>query len=194
MERLGDNLKHPPAVMQVGGVSGSVCGAGIDFEGFATGSFVDLVRYAYNFTRDMADAEDLVQEALVRTYGHWATAMRSPQGYVRTVILNLVRDKARANSRRPGMLALEDHDNAVEDETEQVIRAEVVREGLRRLSPGQRAVLVLRFFEDLSIEQTATQLGCSRGTIKSQTSRGITALRRALDQGDDPAARAGARA
>jgi RNA polymerase sigma factor (sigma-70 family) len=67
------------------------------------------------------------------------------------------------------------------DSAEAISRALVVREALRRLAPRERAVLVLRFYEDLSVADAARALSCTEGTIKSQTARGLAALRALLD-------------
>ncbi len=147
-----------------------------------------LRRSAYLICLDWHLADDLVQDALARTYARWPRVARhgNPEAYVRRAILNGYLDLRRRPWRRVRLdadlpetaadvataAALE----AVEGTSE---RARLVS-ALGRLGPGQRAVLVLRFFEDLSVEQTAELLGCTTGTVKSQTARGLERLREQL--------------
>lgn len=125
-------------------------------------------------------ADDLVQEASARIYARWrqVATLDGPDGYVRKVVVNLYLDHTRRPSRREDLrAAVPDRVHLtvdpVSDHRDQLLAA------LRDVPPGQRAVLVLRFWEDLSVEQTAAALGTSSGNVKSQTARGLTALRAA---------------
>jgi RNA polymerase sigma-70 factor (sigma-E family) len=149
------------------------------FDGFVTSSSNRLLRTAYLLCGDRGHAEDLVQTALMRTARRWRQAREAPEAYARRVLVNLAKDRHRQLRRRPREASLEidvidraapasatDHDELMQ--------------AFRRLPDGQRAVLALRFFDDLSVSETAAALGCSAGTVKSQTSRALLSLRSAL--------------
>jgi RNA polymerase sigma-70 factor (sigma-E family) len=141
-----------------------------------------LVRTAYLLTGDRGHAEDLVQTALLRTARHWARARDAPEAYVRRVLVNLSRDRVRSLFRRPRESPLPDEVDiwSVDAGYEQVTERRAVVRALAQLAPRQRQVIVLRFFEDLSVEQTAELLGFSAGTVKSYTSRALARLRELL--------------
>ncbi len=154
-----------------------------EFEAFVAASSDRLLRTAFLLTGDAGHAEDVVQSALLRTARRWRSARRSPEAYARTTVANLVKDRWRSLGRRPSEAPLEHdvplaaHDGASYDgglDRDQLMRA------ARGLPPGQRAVLVLRYFADLSVGETATTLGITTGTVKSQTSRALASLRTAL--------------
>lgn len=164
-----------------------------EFEAFVAASSDRLLRTAYLLVGDLGHAEDLVQQALLRTARRWRAARRAPEAYARTVVTNLAKDRWRALGRRPAEAPLE-HD-LLPARAERVERAEPVLDrdvlvrAARRLPEGQRAVLVLRYFDDLSVEETAQVLGVSTGTVKSQTSRALAGLRAALATHPDASAR-----
>ena len=139
-----------------------------------------LRRTAFLLCGDWHLADDLVQDVLVRMYDAWPRVGAAPDltRYSRRVLVNRYLDHRRRPSRREHPVdAVPDRaatDPGGRDDREPLLRA------LREVAPGQRAVLVLRFFEDLSVEQTAAVLGTSAGNVKSQTSRGLAALRTAL--------------
>lgn len=153
-----------------------------EFDEFARRSADGLMRTAYLLCGDRGHAEDLVQTALMRTARRWRTARDAPSAYARRVLVNLVKDRWRDLGRRPAEVALgEDHDVASLDTAQSgVVDRLLLIRVVETLPPGQRAVLVLRFFEDLSVEETADALGCTTGTVKSQTSRALERLRIAL--------------
>jgi RNA polymerase sigma-70 factor (sigma-E family) len=154
-------------------------GSDVGFVEFVHARSAALLRLAVLLTGNRQDGEDLLQTALVKAYRSW-WRLRSPElaeRYVRRILVTSViswrrRGAARewATDRLP--------DRQVSGPAAAVADRVVMRQALGLLSPGQRAVLVLRFFEDLSERQTADLLGCSVGTVKSQTSRGLAALRR----------------
>jgi RNA polymerase sigma-70 factor (sigma-E family) len=139
-----------------------------------------LSRTAFLLTGDHGEAEDLLQEALTKTVGRWrkVSAGDNPEGYVRQVMLNEVRSRwrrRRRGSEQPsGELA--DRIDGRELETEAVDRS-VLAAALRQLTPKQRSVLYLRFYEDMSETETAKTLGCAVGTVKSQTHDALAKLR-----------------
>lgn len=137
-----------------------------------------LVRYATVVAGDAADGEELAQAALVRVTARWwlLRDRDNIDAYVRTAIvrghLNL-RSRLRQREQRiavPPTVVIEDH-------TEQVSRGVDVRRALAALPPRQRAVLALRYLDDLTEAQTAHVLGCSIGTVKSQSSKALATLR-----------------
>ncbi|MEY9856986.1 RNA polymerase sigma-70 factor (sigma-E family) [Catenulispora sp. GAS73] len=148
-----------------------------------------LRRMAYLMCGDWTQAEDLVQIAFIKLHAAWGR-VRSEQGvdaYLRTTLLRAcIDEKRRAHWRReqPSSDAMPDPAAAHDSAVARVSDRDVVVAALRRLPPGQRAVLVLRFFDDQDIQATARLLGVSTGTVKSQTARGLAAMRSILP---DPA-------
>jgi RNA polymerase sigma-70 factor, ECF subfamily len=149
------------------------------FTAFVARSYVALVRTGYLLTGDRGLAEDLVQQCLMTTYRAWPrlTAPETAAAYTRT---SMVRQAVRWRSRRwRGEVPTPDPpDVAVGDRTAEVELAEQVRRALMTLPARQRAVLVLRFFDDLPEPAVAAILRCSVGTVKSRTSRALQTLRR----------------
>lgn len=158
------------------------------FELFVEQRSTALVRTAYLLTGDRGHAEDLVQTALLRTARHWARARDAPDAYVRRVLVNLSRDRIRSLFRRPRESPLPDEVDAwaVDAGYDRVTERRVVVRALAQLAPRQRQVVVLRFFEDLSVEHTAELLGFSTGTVKSYTSRALARLRELMADYHEP--------
>jgi RNA polymerase sigma-70 factor (sigma-E family) len=157
------------------------------FEAFVNARSTALLRTAYLLTGDRGHAEDLLQTALLRAARRWSTAGRAPDAYVRRILVNLSHDRRRTLFRRPREAPLPPDPDLVrgtDPGLDRVAeRGEMVR-ALAALPIRQRQVLVLRYFEDLSVEQTAQLLGCTTGTVKSYTSRALSRLRELL-AGDD---------
>jgi RNA polymerase sigma-70 factor (sigma-E family) len=153
------------------------------FEAFVAESSDRLVRTAYLLCGDRGHAEDLVQTALLRTARRWRAARQAPHAYARAVVINLAKDRWRALDRRPAEVALVPAVDlpAASDATSDLLDRHDLIAAFGQLAEGQRTVLVLRFFEDLSVEDTAAAMKCTTGTVKSQTSRALAALRSLLD-------------
>jgi RNA polymerase sigma-70 factor (sigma-E family) len=140
-----------------------------------------LRQLAYRLCGQWSAADDLVQDCLVALYVHWrrASAADSLDAYVRAMLVHaFLAERKRVWTRRVQPVA-----DVIGPSTAPLAGAEDridLRAALDRLSRGQRAVLVLRYWEDLDVAQTAAILGCSTGTVKSQTSYAIKALRRLL--------------
>ena len=147
------------------------------FEEFVTTSGGRLLRTALLLTGERGAAEDLLQDVLERTYVRWRT-VQDPQAYARTAMTRAVTDRWRRAGRRPREVPLhEQHDRAVPDgAADRAARADVLAR-LRLLPPRQRAVIVLRYFEDWSEERIAEELDVSRDTVKSQAAKGLARLR-----------------
>lgn len=151
------------------------------FAQFVAVRHAQLVRFAFLLLGDRGHAEDLAQSALIRTYSHWH-ALRSSDAahaYTRTTMTRLAGRWARRRWRGeiPSETALEE---PVRDVTDAHAAALDLYAALGVLPWTQRAVLVLRYFEDLSEAQTAEILRCSPGTVKSRASRGLATLRTRL--------------
>lgn len=151
-------------------------GAEDDFREFVRSRSAALLGTAYALTGDRGLAEDLLQSALLSTYRHWRRVRHyeHPDAYVRRVLANQHiswwrrRRVVEADARPP------DRPGPADDSVEE--RDELWR-ALRRLPPRTRAVVVLRYWEDLSEAEVAQTLGCSIGTVKSSASRGLARLR-----------------
>lgn len=150
------------------------------FAEFVTREWSRLVRVGYLLTGDLGRAEDLVQQALVKVHRHWPRLLRdgSPYAYTRAAVAN---ESASWWRRR----RVPEHLGDVPARAERVAgdafaavddRAELMA-ALGTLPPRMRAVVVLRFYDDLSEAETAKALGISVGSVKSQTSRGLVRLR-----------------
>jgi RNA polymerase sigma-70 factor (sigma-E family) len=159
----------------------------VAFEEFAVQRAGPHLRTAVFLTGDPHAAEDLLQTALVRTALRWRQARQNPDAYLRQVLVNLVRDNWRAGRRRVPELSLEateDADGAAFQHRFSVPSSEAVLDdrdellaALRQLPARQRTAVVLRFWEDLSVAEAAVLMGCTEGTVKSATSRGLERLR-----------------
>lgn len=125
-----------------------------------------------------------MQTALVRMYAKWHRIdSAGVDAYARRVITRLAIDESRRAYRRSELSASELPDRPAADSDP--VAGLYIRAAIQRLAPKHRAVLVLRFYLDLSIADTAAALGVGEGTVKSQTSRGLAALRAAITA-DDP--------
>ncbi|HEY8371859.1 MAG TPA: SigE family RNA polymerase sigma factor [Pseudonocardiaceae bacterium] len=151
-----------------------------------------LRRLGYLLCQDWHRADDLVQTTITQLYVHWKRIHRigNLDGYARTTLVRtFLSEKRRAWSSRVDLVPeITDSGLPHERSTEHCVDRLTVRQALATVPPRQRATLVLRFYCDLDIEQTAAVLGCSTGTVKSQTSRGLDALRRALQESSAPVA------
>jgi RNA polymerase sigma-70 factor (sigma-E family) len=131
---------------------------------------------------DWHRADDVVQDAFYKLYLAWPRVERSgnPGAYARRIVVNAALDVRRRPWRRE--VPTETMPDLAQDDTASghAARDEMFA-ALAGLPPRQRACVVLRYYEDLSIEQTAELLGCSKGTVKSQSVRGLDALRRAMN-------------
>ncbi len=135
----------------------------------------DLRRAAYLLTGNWHDAEDVVQAAFVRLYSAWPRVRPdSAEAYVRRVLVNAFLSSRRGQPAREHPVPNVPDSPATESFTEARLD---MREALAALTPSQRAIVVLRYWEGLSVSETATALGISAGTVKSQTHRAVLALR-----------------
>jgi RNA polymerase sigma-70 factor (sigma-E family) len=152
----------------------------VDYAEFYASEWPRLFRVTYAICADVGQAEDAAQCALAKAYASWrrVRSTQVPEAYVRRMAVNEV-----LGVRRRGWWKFESSgylpevEVSASEEQEVVDRAELW-EGLLSLAPRQRAVLVLRYYQDLSEEQIADTLGCSRGAVKSQASDALATLRR----------------
>ncbi|MFC0628617.1 SigE family RNA polymerase sigma factor [Kribbella deserti] len=146
----------------------------VEFEDFVAARYESLRRTAYLLTQDAALAEDLVQTVLAKCWLSWSR-IKDPGAYVHRTLVNtyIAWWRRRWNNEHPTEELPESaHGGAetLDDRTD-------LSYALRRLPRKMRAVVVLRFYEDLSEAETARILNCSLGTVKSQTSRALAKLR-----------------
>lgn len=150
------------------------------FDDFVAQRLPALYRYAYALTGNRHNAEDLVQEALTRTGATWWRIQRKddPEGYIRTAMVRIMANRWRRPRRE--LLVASAPDRPAEDrDLTRVDDADQLDAALAELPPRMRAVLVLRYMEQLTEQEAAEVLGCSRGTVKSQASRALARLRAA---------------
>lgn len=148
-----------------------------DFEQYVAARMPALLRTAYLLTGDPHDAEDLVQTALVKAVPAWKRIAGSPDAYLRRVMVN---ENISGWRRRRGreVLVGETPDRGQADPDTASTLA--LQRALAALAPRQRAVIVLRYFEDLTERDTAEILGVALGTVKSQCRDALQRLRREL--------------
>jgi RNA polymerase sigma-70 factor (sigma-E family) len=141
-----------------------------------------LRRTAYLLCKDLHGADDLVQTAITRLYTHWGKARNASNldAYTRTTLIRVfLTERSSAHSRRIALTdsgTVDDHPDRAHDHD----AAMDIRQALQGLPPRQRATVVLRFYCDLGVEETAAALGVSPGTVKSQTSKAVETLRATL--------------
>ena len=142
-----------------------------------------LLRTAFLLCGDRHRADDLVQIALTKLYVAWERAERadSVDAYARKVLVRVSIDEARRPWRRRELLSSAQAVDHPEPEPDRMLESPVF-DALRELPHGQRAAVVLRYWHDLSIEEVADLLNCSKSTVKTQSARGLERLRAALTE------------
>jgi RNA polymerase sigma-70 factor, ECF subfamily len=163
----------------------------VQFREFVAARSAAMLRTAYLLAGDWATAEDLLQTALTKTYVAWRRLgeIEAAEPYARRVLINTATSwwRRRWHGERPTAVLPE---RSCPDRVDESAERDALWRYVQSLPSRQRAVLVLRFYEDLSEQETARLLGVSVGTVKSQCSRALAALRRKLaDDGIEPAAR-----
>lgn len=149
------------------------------FVAFAQGARERLRRTAYLMCGDWDRASDHVQEGLIRVYVAWPRLEKAGRehAYARKAVVSAVLDAARRRSSRELVVGTDADRPAEGDLADAVTSRAALLAALAELPPRQRACVVLRYFEDLSVADTAAVLGCSQGTVKSQTARALDRLR-----------------
>ena len=155
------------------------------FTAFARDAGPGLVRTAYFLTGDLHLAEDLAQTALAQTYVHWRR-VGEPAAYARRVLVNANAAWWRRRSATETPVDVLP-DVAVADHTAAVADRDPLVAALRRLPARQRAAVVLRYYADLSERDAADAMGCTTGSVKKHTSRGVERLRALLAESPDAA-------
>lgn len=157
-----------------------------DFTEFVADRFGALRRVAYLLCQDWHGADDLVQASITRLYEHW-NRTREPEAYARAIIVRKFLVERRSSwARRVTLNGYVPEPAAVGPGADRDAALDL-EAAMHSLPPRQRATLVLRYYCDLSVHQTAQVLECTPGTVKSQTSKALGSLRAALN----PAAAAG---
>ena len=162
----------------------SSASARADYEDFVRASTRPLMSLAFVLSGNSHDAEDLVQETFIRVARHWGSIARDggmPLAYAKTTLHRLHIDRYRWRRRRPERLTDDLPERA--DVISDVEGRLDLHEALRRLTPRQRAVVVLRYLEGRSEAEAASILGCSVNTVKSQTRVALGNLRALLPDG-----------
>ena len=148
---------------------------------YVTARLPELRRLAGVLCKDPHRADDIVQTAITKLYVHWRRAKNADNldAYVRKIVVRTFLNEQRL--RWSGVHLTDDFRDVPAPGTREVETRLLVSDALERVPPRARAVLVLRFLYDLSVRDVAETLGCSEGTVKSQTSRGLAMLRQTLE-------------
>jgi RNA polymerase sigma-70 factor (sigma-E family) len=146
------------------------------YEGFVRERGRALLRYAYLLTDDRSATEDLVQDCLMAAYPRWLD-LSEPEAYLRRCIANRVRSRLRRVGLHRKWERLQ-IDAPTRDPAESISESDALWRAIRLLRPHHRAVLVLRYYEDLPDREIAVILGCSEPTVRSWALRGLSQLRR----------------
>lgn len=144
-----------------------------------------LRRTAFRLTTDWHEADDLAQRTLIALYGRWETLEDRDRisAYAHTILIRLLIDDRRASRWSNEILsALPPETAAVADPASRVEDRLLMLEALSGLAPRQQAAVVLRYYEDRSVDETARALGCGHSTVRSQTTRALAFLRAVLDR------------
>ncbi|MFF0091691.1 SigE family RNA polymerase sigma factor [Streptomyces canus] len=155
-----------------------------EFQGFARALTPRLFRTALLMSGDWHLAEDLVQTALGKIFSSWSRVRRtdSPEAYAHTVLMRtyISHRRLRRSSEHP-VAALPEHASSGPDSALRV----TLLAALAELPPRDRAVVVLRYWEDRSVEETASVLGMTKGSVRNRSSRALARLRRTIGDGQD---------
>ena len=157
-----------------------------EFVEFAAGSRAALRRTAYLMCGDWERASDIVQEALIRVYVAWPRLERRGGlgSYARRAVVSAAIDLARKRSSTEVPAPADEQVGCGHDLAGAVSDRQALVAALGRLPQRQRACVVLRYFEDLPVAEVAALLGCTDGTVKSQTSRALASLKAMFEDAD----------
>jgi RNA polymerase sigma-70 factor (sigma-E family) len=158
-------------------ISGGDVTASEDFDDFVAARSSRLLRTAYLLTRDHALAEDLLQTALTKAWFAWSRIESDPEPYVRKILVNTFATWWRRKWNGEHAYAEPPEPDSGPGRHDEADQRHDLWDAMGRLPRRQRAVIVLRFVEDLSEAETARLLGISPGTVKSQTSKALAKLR-----------------
>ena len=156
-----------------------------EFGDFMRNRASPLHQSAYLLCGDWHLAHDLVQDTLVKAYQHWPRVRQadSADAYVRRILLNEVRSRWRRRERAlPVARFPEQSEPVAPDATDEIASRAGLLQALLVLPLRQRATIILRYLEGMSERETAAVLGCSEGTVKSQSARALGTLRNFLDR------------
>ncbi|MFG1603725.1 SigE family RNA polymerase sigma factor [Actinoplanes sp. NPDC049265] len=154
------------------------------YEEFVRGRLARLHRTAYLLCGDGHRADDIVQATLTALYVNWKKAASADNidGFTHRILVRRYLDERRLRWSRVRLGDVPDRTAGGAGAEQRMGDRDELMAALRKLPKGQRAVIVLRYFDDLSVEATAEALNCSVGNVKSQCSRGLAALREALGE------------
>jgi len=147
------------------------------FERLCEDNYEMVVRVAFLITGDPHEAEDIAQETFTRAFERWdqVRGMENPVGWLNRVAANLAISRRRRLTRR--LRPLSDRERESDTTVDPALSA-----ALRRLTPSQRAVVVLRYYLDMSIDATADALGKRAGTVRALSAQGVARLREDLGE------------
>jgi RNA polymerase sigma-70 factor (sigma-E family) len=147
------------------------------FDHFVLTASARLLRLAFLLVGDRGAAEDLLQDVLERMYVAWPR-IAEPDAYARQALAHRATNRWRHRGRRREVALTDEHDVAIPGP--EPSQRDTLMAALALLTARQRTTVVLRFFEDYTVEQTAAAMSCSVGTVKSQTARALPRLRHLL--------------
>lgn len=155
-----------------------------EFTDFVAGRSKALFRTAYLLTGDHGLAEDLLQTALIKTYVGWSRlrAVENAEAYTRRTLVTTVTSWSRRKSWRSEQPTERVPERATRLDIDAIAERDAVWREIQALPPRQRAVVVLRFYEDLTEKQAAAAMGCSVGNVKSQAHTALKNLRARLGE------------
>ena len=142
-----------------------------------------LLRIAFLLVGDRHQAEDVLQDVLVGMYTRWGRIRESPEAYARTALVNRANSHFRWRHRHREAPLSDAGDPAAPDPGGYGSGRDAIVRALGALSPRQRAVIVLRYLDEMSVAEVAEALGCSEGAVKSHIARGLAKLRDVLPEG-----------
>ncbi|MGA5305843.1 SigE family RNA polymerase sigma factor [Nucisporomicrobium flavum] len=162
-----------------------------EYTEYVAGRLSRLHRTAYMLCGDAHRADDIVQATLTALYVQWrkVSAAHNVDAYVQSILVRRYLDERRLRWSRVRLGGVPAHAVPIDAAEHGIVERDALLTALRALPKGQRAVVVLRYFDDLTVEATAEVLKCSVGNVKSQCSRGLAALRAALTPAEAGTAR-----
>jgi RNA polymerase sigma-70 factor (sigma-E family) len=159
-----------------------------EFRGFVLGSQARILRFAELLTGDRHVAEDLTQHGLAKLYASWRRLRNgNPEQYVRRCVVNANTDRWRRGTWRENAQAAIPERSDHFDLASSLAERDFVMRALAELTPTERAVVALRYYNDLSESEIADELSMPAGTVKSTAARALRKLRVAIDEGGAPA-------